>query len=100
MSKITTYKCDKCGKENTDPNELKLTTIGVGTKSIIYTSNYRESEFDLYDPLRREMEICPDCLSNLGFIRREKTDPKKVEIPYPTLEDVVREIIREEIQNT
>ena len=100
MSKITTYKCDKCKKESTNSDELKLTTIGIGIKSETYGSSYREKEFHLYDPLRREMEICPDCLSNLGFVRIEKTGLGEVKAPYPTLENMVREIIREEIQNS
>jgi len=97
MSQVTTYKCDKCKEESINSEDLKLTTIGVGVKSTAYGSSYREKEFHLYDPLRREMEICPDCLSNLGFVRREKIDPEKVEVQYPTLEDMIREIIREEI---
>ena len=99
MSKVTIYKCDKCGKENTDPDELKLITIGVGIKSISYSSNYRDQGFNLYDPLRREMEVCNICLEKLGFVHKKVNEYTEIEQPYPSLEDMVREIIREEIQN-
>ena len=100
MSKVTTYKCDKCRKESINPDELKLIVVGVGIKSTAYGSSYHEKAFSLYDPLRREMEVCDSCLEKLGFVhKKEGEDKKETQQPYPTLEDMIREIIREEIQN-
>jgi len=100
MSQVTTYKCDKCKEESINSEDLKLTTIGVGVKSTAYGSSYHEKAFSLYDPLRREMEVCDSCLEKLGFVHKKVNEYKEMEQPYPTLEDMIREIIREEIQNT
>ena len=97
MSQTITYQCDKCKKESTDRNILKLTTIGIGIKTD-RMSSYDYEKFSLYDPLRREMDLCSDCLRALGFIHKKESFEDTFPDP-PTLEEMIREIIQEEIQN-
>lgn len=92
--KTTTYKCDRCGRENTvdyhtTERELDLETISVGTGKYHYDKSHRGGQ-----------EWCKKCRIEVGIDSPEKAMPEAVPLdPLPTLEDMIREIVREEIQN-
>uniref|UniRef100_A0A6M3LVX9 Uncharacterized protein n=1 Tax=viral metagenome TaxID=1070528 RepID=A0A6M3LVX9_9ZZZZ len=97
MSRTTTYKCDRCGDEDTDNKNIDLKFVAIGIKDDTY-SVYLERTFNLQDAQRRGMEMCLECRRKLGIetLLVQKTDPPPV---YPTLEDTIREIVREEISS-
>lgn len=96
MSSITTYKCDRCGGTSTDREELKLSQIGIGVKRDVGSFYYSPGSYMLQDTQHREAEWCEKCLLEVGVMsprpKEEASTPS-----FPTLEDLLREIIREEI---
>lgn len=84
--KITTYICDNCKTQDTT-NKIDLITVKIVL-------------FDHSSPVRQS-QWCRRCLASYGLVGIQE-DPKnpviKIE-PSPTLEDLIREIIREEIQS-
>lgn len=88
--KITTYKCDKCGTEDTT-NEIDLERVGVfvGNYERDYSSCVREPKIQL------TQDWCRICRYKYGLIPAVKES--KVEVTPLTLEDMVREMVREEI---
>jgi hypothetical protein len=86
--KTIIYKCDRCGTEDTN-NIIGLDTIYVGAGQ--YFSDARNRAHGV--------EWCKKCRIETGIIERVKSHPdiKSVD-PEPTLEELIREIIREEIQ--
>ena len=90
--KTTIYKCDRCGAQSTDLSILKLEIIAIGVKNVNY-DRYHPG-YDLYDAILREKEMCLRCREELGIYNAK---PKEV-VPesYPSLEDMIREIIRDE----
>lgn len=88
---LVTYKCDRCGHEQA--NDKQMWNIGVKV-----THAPRAAIFGPWETTGMKMwcRKCIDTLQLFGFPR----DLKKGE-PQPavvTLEDQIREIIREEVQ--
>jgi hypothetical protein len=81
----TTYTCDRCGAE-VERGEL------FGIEIVVENVHYyvrREA--------KKQKEWCRQCITDAGLIVYERlVNP---EITPPSFEDLVREIIREEIQN-
>lgn len=97
MSTTVIYKCDRCGKESTNEKEIDLAIVGIGVKREKYSS-YPEHNYDLADHCNRETEMCGACRIELGILPPKKRSDGGMVAPVPpSLEDVIREIIREEI---
>jgi hypothetical protein len=87
--KTTTYKCDRCGAESTGDDTIGLQRVAVGVGQ--YFSDYSS---------RGSEEWCVKCRIEMGLEPTRKTHPEAVPVdPCPTLEEMVRAIVREEIQN-
>lgn len=99
MSQTTTYKCDRCGKESTNADELNLMLVAVGVKKERYSSYYGR-EYDLHDWSNRQMEMCRSCREQLGLHDTEHVKKDEPVSVAPSLEDMIREICREEITNS
>lgn len=84
--RTTTYKCDRCGAESVDKNTLHKVKAGYGD----YTS----------DVNGRQAEWCKKCCVETGLAHQNLAPEVKPLDPLPTLEDMIREIVREEIQNS
>ena len=88
----TTYKCDSCGEETVGNSTLKWVAIGV--------KEQRYSSFNpgitLQDGLIREKQMCLKCRIKFG-IHKENLPPGTPDPTFPTLEGMIREIVREEI---
>lgn len=84
--RTTTYKCDKCGKEDTT-NNLGLADVGVFVGT-----------FQHYGGSARKYikEWCLECRREAG-LAPSKEQPCVQAEPVLTLEDMVREIVREEV---
>jgi len=98
MSITMTYKCDRCSAEDTDNKSVDLKFVGIGIKTPSYSSCYLERHFNLQDANRRGMEMCKKCRLELGIEPKAelKTDPPQ---NYPSFEEMIREMIREEISS-
>jgi hypothetical protein len=97
MSRVTTYRCDRCGLESQDSNVLNLKTVAIGTKTERYSS-YGPG-YNLSDHQLREKEMCQKCREELGIYDPKPTKAEDLPKAFPSLEEIIREIIREEISN-
>lgn len=88
----TTHQCDRCQKTvptRAEIYELKLSAIGG---RFVYGSNeYAEST-----AFSSGKHWCEDCLVNTGFFAF-KTKTATPPEPLPSLEDMIREIVRSEL---
>jgi NifB/MoaA-like Fe-S oxidoreductase len=98
---ITIHKCDQCGKESGDTPEereaLNLADVAVGVTKYKY-SGYSGGRYTLQDDLKRVKAMCKECRAKLGLIDVPKELPPNAPA-YPTLEELIREMVREEIAN-
>ena len=89
MSVTVTYKCDRCGVEsNTHEHQWNVHVIAKTISGVVSS----------YDVPNYKMHVCRDCLEALGLAPRlKKTLPEGSEIYKTTFEDIVREVVREEL---
>lgn len=87
--RTTIYKCDKCGNEDTT-NELKIDTVGV------FVGQYQISYSRANTSINLQKEWCLRCRIEAGLTVQKA--PPIIEVKPITLEEMLREIIREEIQ--
>lgn len=88
MSHTTTWMCDRCKMNSNDVSDLNLEEVAICFGTYHATS---------YAPLHRA-EWCRACRNEVGIIALSKK-PADPAITPSTLEELVREIIREEIDN-
>lgn len=84
MAVITIYKCDKCGKEQTNPQQFW--TVGVTANPQVYSS-------DQFVP-KRSMHVCRDCLDGMGVYVEHYRAPEEKPPEPPTTEDLIRELVQ------
>lgn len=94
MSITTVYKCDRCGKEADNPHDYYH--VGVLLNSV-YMATGRWSA-------SHQQQWCTSCCEKVGIrgsLARfhKENEPKEAPPPAPTLEDMVRALIREELDN-
>ena len=87
MSKLTTYTCDRCKKTSEKPNFLHSITVMVGSR---YGNNNGPT-----------VEWCRACVVEAGITSWTPSPPlKKEDLPEAlSVEDLIREIIREEMES-
>lgn len=95
MSSVKTYKCDRCQATSTNKHDLGLQIVAVGTKLEPY-HNYTVG-ISIEDYSNRTAEWCENCLRETGVIRNI-SGAAPISEPVPTLEDIIRQICREEIE--
>lgn len=81
---ITIYKCDKCGKQQNESNQMWHVQLRVV---------YYEASGD-YETPKLQSLWCRTCLDEAGLTPSKR---KPEELKPVTLEDMVREIVRQEI---
>lgn len=91
MAIDTTYSCDRCGHE-------QKTQVGIINVKLEYkhSSNVYWSTGPLF-----EKDLCRSCAVALGFIKmgfKDKEEQKLVPQEPLSLEEMIRELIRDEIQ--
>lgn len=79
MSVTVTYKCDKCGKEQYSPQQFWEARIG---HRHLASTNWCES---------KSIQVCRKCLENFGLV--PKIETKEDNVPLPTIEELIREIL-------
>ncbi len=87
----TILTCDRC-KEKVK----ELIEVGAGKRSVYSGSSYSREHFELYQLVA---EWCIDCCIKMHIASPCKESEAKPIQPPPTLEDMIREIIREEVEN-
>ena len=89
----TTYQCDKCKAETDKANDMWFIGVHVnrGTSSNQYSHEYHISG-------EHTMHVCLNCLMELGY-KVSQTEKSQPEYKEPTLEDVIRAVVRQEIEN-
>lgn len=108
MASITTYICDRCGAQGTqnknDQKEGYLQLWQVGISFIIPAQQNPHS----YRPLAKEVEWCRECAEKFDLLSKKKNEHDNLQktmnekTPYipATVEDILREIVQEEIENS
>jgi len=85
MSTKTTYICDRCKCEFPDRKDIKCVSAGVG--------EYAGSD-SWFKSFRQHW--CHGCLAELGLPAWHSKVSDVLPVSTPTLEDMIREIIRSE----
>lgn len=90
----TTITCDRCGTswEKGAANARQLWNIGIHLGCPCLTSIGRRGDLTA--------EWCRECVVKAGLIGQSSADDKQtvLEDPPPTLEDLIREIVRDEAE--
>lgn len=89
-----TYKCDRRKKESTNKDVLDLEEICIGYRTKNYNSYTQSYTIDHYRALHAEW--CKECRKELGLTEEKR---KASNTPTPTLEDYIREIVAEVVNN-
>ena len=82
MAITTTYKCDKCGKEQNTREQFW--TVGVSASCSQATSKYDAPYF--------KMEVCRACLESFGIYAQKVKEPEQQQ-KTPTLEELIIDIV-------
>ena len=85
MAQQTTYTCDRCKESRTDDTKfLKLIRIAIG--------------YGFDAPSVWSASWCAECRKQFGLVERDAWQkPKPEPIALPLIEEVIRQIVREEI---
>lgn len=90
----TIYKCDRCGDER--PTHDQIWSIGISLVS--KDSEYRyASTYEGTKPKYLAQDWCRKCVEIYGLLHQHDAKPEEIKQPKATLEDLVRELAREEI---
>ena len=86
---ITTYTCDKCGHAQDKNDQMWNIGVVIGHDASIYYGNRTPNPVQLW---------CRDCIEGLGLLPPGggAKDAPPLPDPPPTLEDMIREIVRQE----
>jgi len=87
----TILTCDRCRKKVDN-----LSEVGAGIRSLHYGSY---GGGDTYVVHQFGAEWCLECCIEMGIAKPRKESSAQPIQPFPTLEDMIREIIREEVEN-
>lgn len=86
------FTCDRCKK--VVPKENDLTEVGAGKREQYYGSSFSGERYEVRQFVS---EWCIDCCKEFGLVISNRETPPKP--PRTTLEDMIREIVREEMEN-
>ena len=87
--RTTILTCDRCKKEVD-----VLIEVGAGIR---HCSSSRYSTLVGYDIYQLQAEWCLNCCFEMSITQPSQDSPQPIIEPQPTLEDFIREIIREEV---
>ena len=95
MATKTIHTCDKCGTEISGSDQKWK--VGVFAKCML-PSALADSNFSTRYEVTKDhaMEVCRPCLEAFGIYATKKEQPQEAPQP-PTLEDLIRELVRQEL---
>ena len=89
----TTYKCDRCGHEQNDNKQMW--EVAVSVQHLDSTTRVKRE----FHYLSKHTPIwCRACIDALGLLSGWKPLEDASQTVAPTLEDQIREVIRDEIE--
>ena len=94
--KTETLTCDRCGKSATtgeEKDKLGLGNIDLGFRTEYFYPSQTTAVYA--DHAEWHKQWCRACRKELGILEEELR--KQPDAPVPTLEDMVREIVRSEL---
>jgi hypothetical protein len=91
--RIESFACDKCKK--VVKKSAELISVGAGRRDYIYGSSYGVASH--YTVRQLTADWCLECCISFGIENVTHDQPPPI-IP-PTIEDMIRELIREELEN-
>jgi len=101
MSELRIWECDRC-KQSWNSNDEKVSPLR--TIMVSYPDKDVYSSFPVNTRERQAIrdewcaQWCPDCLADTGAVRTREKGEQQPDLPPPlALEDMVREIVREEM---
>ena len=86
MATVTIFKCDRCSKEFPNRDTIKCISAGVG-------DYHGDSAW--FKSWRADW--CFECLAQMGLPQKADKTPRSNTPTPPTLEDMIREIVRQEL---
>ncbi|HEY1900741.1 MAG TPA: hypothetical protein VGG49_13215 [Steroidobacteraceae bacterium] len=90
MTVTITYVCDKCGEVEMDSDQFWKVGVTI--------QNYRNHHHG--SSQKHEQQWCRKCVEAAHLLPPQQHKQQHIELPEPpTLEDLVREIAREEISD-
>ncbi len=89
--KKTILTCDRCKKE-----VEKLIEVGAGQRFYSSSISGLAGGWKVY---QLQVEWCIDCCVEMHICQPTKESTSKPVGPPPTIEDMIREIVREEMEN-
>ena len=92
---VTTYTCDKCGHEQNDDKQMWEIGIALNHRGTPPSGFSRLGGAVLNETIELWCRKCVEGLRLLPTPRPKPDDPPPP--PKPTLEDMIREIVHEEI---
>lgn len=92
MPVVVKYICDYCGKSHDSNDQMWELSIFLRNNSLAQRYIGQGGEF------RHKQLWCRGCCANVGIAFEHEAEAPKLPTP-PTLEDMLREIIRDEIQD-
>ena len=90
MSATTTYKCDFCGAVQADTTQFWQVRLVIHVFS---------SFPSIYDQGKMHKDACRSCMEKYGLLVNATPEVKPIQ-PEPTLEDMIRMIVKEEIEQS
>lgn len=86
--RIVTYKCDRCGKEDTD-NKIRLERVGVHVGYYQLQYSYGQGGNRVEDEYNKDW--CEECCIRSGFVSKPKEST--IDVSPPSLDEIIREMI-------
>jgi hypothetical protein len=83
----TTYKCDRCGKESNDREQVW--SLDVRMNTLDGSINFPSKMVSVL--------WCRECCERIGWLPPVELRAKKEEPKPPTIEDLLREIVSQEV---
>ncbi len=93
MSTITVLTCDRCGANVPQNGDHQFWEVGVITacrpQIAAHKAMYQVDK-------KHKMEVCRPCIEDMGLVPSRREDKTSIPTP-PTLEELIREIVAEEV---
>ena len=96
---VTTYTCDKCGHAQNKNDQMWDIGVVIGHHASIYGRDRTPASIYGRDRTPNPVQLwCRDCIEELGLLPPGggAKDAPPLPDPPPTLEDMIREIVRQE----
>ena len=91
----TFFTCDRCGEgwEVVDPKDPQRWQVSIGLDCMPISSPY------VHTPILPNAHWCRKCVVEMGLLDGHDKEPRDISpATPPSIEDIIREIVREEVE--